>query len=617
MAKDNREIQVLSDRDHILCRPNTYLGSVTPTEKEEWILTDEGLLKREHVTYTEALLKCISEILDNSLDEYSRTNGRYSNRISIKIQNDKITVEDNGRGLPVKQDAEGNWMPVTAFTKLRAGSNFSDDDRTTIGTNGIGSAATNVFSKKFEVNTCDGKKRIKIVCKDNLDSTKFEILDTNLDAVGTKVSFLLDFERFGVAGIDNTIIALLKTRLRMISWFYPKCTLTLNGEKMNIKAKELHTMFPSPNEFITTDNVYVNVYATEEPEVLTYVNGISLRRGGNHVEYIVHSVVTDVREKLVKKYKNLKPADIKNRLGIVVFFNGFPNCQFDSQTKELLSNSDKDIKTFLGDLDLTKLSKKILNNKEIVDNITEMFKLKEELAEKKAVQKLNTKKKDIDSDKYFPPVGKKNYLMLTEGYSAFSGLSSILGRKGIAYYALRGKVLNVQGMSVKKILENKEISDIVNILGIDLSTSDSEMTFDKIVVASDADADGSHICSLLINLFNRLNPKALSEGKFCRLKTPVIIGKKKSKVVSYYYSLGEFSKIKPDNSVTYKYVKGLGSWNKEELQQVIELEGGLDKILIPFTLDELGSQAIVDWMGDNSEIRKQKLRGKEFHIDNI
>ena len=405
--------------------------------------------------------------------------------------------------------------------------------------------------------------------------------------------------------------------MRMLSWFYPKCNLTFNGEKMNIKAKEIANMLPSPNEFISADNVYISVYASDEPEVLTYVNGLSLRRGGNHVDHIAYHVVADIREKLIKKYKTIKPADIRNRLGFVVFFNGFPNCQFDSQTKELLSNSDKDIREFLKDIDLTKLTRKLICNKELVDNITEMFKLKEELAEKKAAQKLSVKKKDIDSDKYFPPVGKKECLMLTEGYSAFSGLSAILGRKGIAYYALRGKVMNVHGMSIKKMLENKEIADLINILGIDLSSPESEMTFDKIAVASDADADGSHICSLLINLFNRLNPKSFNEGRFCRLRTPVIIGKKKGKVVSYYYSLGEFSKVKPDSSVTYKYVKGLGSWNKDELQQVIELEGGLDKILIPFTLDELGSQAIVDWMGDNSDIRKQKLRGKEFHIDSI
>lgn len=617
MTADNREIQVLTDREHVLLRPNTYLGSVVPLEKEEWILHDDGTLKREKVTYPEALLKCANEIIDNSLDEYSKTNGKYSNKISIKIKNNRIIVEDNGRGLPVKQDEEGNWMPVTAFTQLRAGSNFSDDNRTSIGTNGVGSSATNVFSKKFEVNTCDGKKRLKLVCKDNLESTKFEILDTNLENTGTKVDFLLDFERFGVDGINDTIISLLKTRLRMLSWFYPKCNISFNGEKLNIRARELSTMFPSPNEFLVGDDVYINVYASEEPEVLTYVNGLSLRRGGNHVDYIAAHIINNVREKLIRKYKSIKPADIRNRLGFVVFLNKFPNCQFDSQTKELLSNNDKEIRAFLKDIDLAKLSRKLLYNKDIIDNITEMFKLKEELAEKKAVQKLNTKKRDVDSDKYFPPVGKKEYLMLTEGYSAFSGLSAILGRKGIAYYALRGKVLNVQGLSVKKMLENKEISDLVNILNLDLSTNNSEMSFEKIVVASDADADGSHICSLLINLFNRLSPDAFNEGKFCRLKTPVIIGKKKGKVVSYYYSLGEFSKIKADSSITYKYVKGLGSWNKEELQQVIELEGGLDNILIPFTLDESGSQAIIDWMGDNSDVRKQKLRGKEFHIDSI
>ena len=619
-VKNDRKIEVLSDRDHILIRPNTYLGSVVPTEKEEWVLSSEGFIKKSKLEYTDALLKVISEILDNCLDEYSRTKGKYSNKISVKIQNDKVTIEDNGRGLLVEQDKEGNWMPVTAFTKLRAGSNFSDDDRLTIGTNGIGSAATNVFSKKFEVNTCDGKKRMKITCKDNLSSTKFTFLESNLDKKGTKVEFTPDYKRFGVDSMPESICTLVKTRLRILSWFFPKCTFTFNGEKMGLKAKEFNSMLPSPNCFINTDNLYIAVYKTEEPEFLTYVNGISLRRGGNHLDFISSKVITDIREKLIKKYKNIKPNDIKNRLGFVILMKDFPNCQFDSQTKEYLSNGDKEVKQFIGELDLSKLSKKILSDKEMVDNITDMFRLKEELAEKKALQKLNVKKKDIDSDKYFPPVGDRKYLMLTEGYSAFSGLSAVLGRKGNAFYALRGKPLNVSEITNKKMLENKEISDIVNVLGIDLTGEDKSITFEKVVFATDQDVDGTHIRSLLTTFFSRVSPHLFDEKRICILNTPLVIGLKNNKVEKYFYTLNDFSAYQakyPKSTLKWKYIKGLGGWNKSELDQVIALEGGLENLMVTLEKDKDADNTISDWMGSNSDIRKEKLKGREFHIDKI
>lgn len=613
---NDRDIQVLTDREHLLKRPATYISSPEPVAHQDWVLDDEGHLSRQTLVYPEGLWVIIKEVLENSIDEGIKTDWKFSNKISVKIIENKVIIEDNGRGIPVKKTETGEWMPVTAVTKLRAGSNFSDNGRKSIGTNGIGVSATNIFSQKFELITCDGLSKIKVSCSDNMAKIKHQIL-TGTEP-GTKVSFIPDYARFSLTEMPEVIITLLKTRLRVLSWFFPKCDFRLNGEKMACKTKDFTAMFPSPSVLFNNDKLYILVYSSEEPETFTYVNGMSLRRGGSHIDYISRAIVGDLREKLAKKYKNIKPADIRNRLGVVVFFKDFPDCQFDSQAKDALMNSDKDIRAYLtsAGLDISdKLSRKILNNKEFLDNITGLYKLKEELAEKKELAKLNKKAKTISSEKYFPPLGKspKKYLMLTEGYSAFAGISKILGRDGIAYYSLRGKIMNILDLSPSKFMQNQEIADLVQILDIDLSNPDSDIAFEKVVVLSDADMDGIAITGLALTLFSKIAPKALKEGQICRLNTPLLIGKKGQKVEEYYFDFPKQSQLK--KGLKYVYVKGLGGWNKDDLDQVLKAEGGMEKLLLTFDADSVYRQSINDWFGKETSARKESLRNKEFHID--
>lgn len=612
---NDRDIKVLTDREHCLERPAMYISSPEPVEHLDWVLTDEGDLKQQKLVYPDALLVIIKEVLDNSLDEGLKTNWKYSNKISVKIFENTVTITDNGRGIPVKKGDNDEWMPITAVTHLKAGSNFTEN-RKSIGTNGIGVSATNIFSRRFELITCDGKKKIKVSCADNMSSVKHQILMAGEN--GTKVSFIPDYARFNLSGMPEAIPLLIKTRLRILSWFYPKCEFRFNGEKMAVKAKDFASMFPSPSILLNTDKVYLLAYPTEEPEFLTYVNGMSLRRGGSHLDYISSVIVGDLREKLIKKYKNIKPADIRNRLGLVIFFKDFPNCQFDSQTKEALMNADKDVKAYLAEAEIDisdKISRKILNNKEFLENITDLYRAKEELAEKKELAKLNKKTKTVNSDKYFPPTGKspKKYLMLTEGYSAFAGISKILGRDGIGYYSLRGKVMNILDLPPSKFMQNQEISDLVNILGIDLSDPESDIAFEKVVVLSDADMDGIAITGLCIALFSRIAPKVLQENRICRLNTPLLIGKKGQDVVEYYFDFPKQDKLK--KTLKYLYLKGLGSWNQKDLDQVLKMEGGMENLLIAFSLDKESKDSIYNWFGKETGSRKDSLRGQEFHID--
>lgn len=611
------EIKTLSTISHIILRPSMYIGSVVPTEHETYIVEDDKIdLKK--INYTDGLLKICNEAIDNAIDCGIKTNWKYSTKLNIEITKDTFVCEDNGTGIPVEKNSDDKWIPVIATCVPLTGSNFSDDDRKSIGTNGIGIKAANIFSTYFECVTCDGKNKMKIVCKNNLSEQKFSLLKPT-EKTGTKITFKPDFDRFGVREFRPELISVIKTRLKMLSWFFPKCSITLNGEKLNIKAKEFSTLFPQPTIVYNSPNVYICVYPTDEPRAFSYVNGISLSRGGNHVDYILNKIVDGIRDKVSKKYKSIKPADIKNRLGIVVFFNNFSNCAFDSQTKETLTNSISDITNYLkeNEIDLDKYIAKVLKEKVIIDNITDLFKLKEELAEKKELAKLSKTKKEINSEKYFPPIGKteKKYLMITEGFSAFSGISPIIGRRGIGYYMLKGKILNVLGLKPVKFMANQEVNELVNILGIDLSNPDTNMTYEKVVILTDADADGSAIAGLVITLFSIIAPKMLKDERICRMETPLLIGSKNGKVEEYYFSFPDKTKLK--KNLDYFYLKGLGSWTKKNFDQILEKEGGIDGLIHPYEIDKNSKNAIINWFGDNTEPRKEAFRGKEFHIDGV
>lgn len=623
IAKD-QIIKHLSAVEHVLRRPSMYIGGVSPADIDSWILNEDGTIVYKKVNFVEGLLKICNEVIDNSIDEGVKTNWEYSNKIKITVTKDTFTCEDNGRGIPVVQDDEGNWMCVDAVCKPMSGSNFEDDsNRKTIGTNGIGVKGANIFSKKFECVTCDGNAKMKINCEDNRSKMDFKLMAANPKR-GTSVTFTPDFARFGVKSFDEEIISLIKTRLRFLSWFFPKCTITFNGEKVNVKAKDIASMFPQPAVVLNEENVYICVYPSDEPYVLSYVNGISLREGGTHVNYISDKVIGDVREKVSRKFKTIKPADIRNRIGIVVFFKDFSNCKFNSQTKEKITNSQGEITDFLknNNIDLDSFTDKIIKSKPIIENITELFKLKEELAARKAEDALNKTKKEVVSEKYFPPVSRsgQKYLMITEGQSAFSGISPILGRKGIGYYMLQGKPMNILDVGpvtrdkVKGFMENTEIRELVNILGLDIRGNTEDMNYDYVVVLSDADPDGTSIAGLVTTMFSKLAPKMIEAGRICRLNTPLLIGLKGEKVEEYYFRFPDKKDMK--KNLNYFYLKGLGSWTKSRLNQVIEKEGGMEKLLMPYEADKDYKQSIQNWFGEDSEIRKKFLRGREFHINN-
>ena len=620
-------ITVLSDREHLLKLPQMYIGSMTKTITEELILKKSRLVK-EQVEFVPALIKIINEAIDNSLDEATKTDFKFGNKISISITNTKVKIEDNGRGIPVKK-AQGSetLMPVLAFCNARAGSNFDKEDSSSIGTHGIGIKATNIFSTQFKAETSDGENKLTLNCIKNMAEISFSTKPCK--QYYTKIEFIPDLARFGLEKIDNYHKKIIEQRILFLSMSYPKIKFSFNGEKVAIaNNKEFMDLFSDKYELFSGKDWFVGVYPNEEEDFsfFSYVNGLHLTRGGNHIEAISMEFSYKLRDILIKRFKTIKPGDIKNKISIVVFFNNFKNMSFDSQTKETLTNPIPEIKEFmkLTTEDFIVMAKKLSKNKDIIDPIIEMFKIKEEYKKRQALKGLSNNKKKIVSENYFAPIGKKKYLFLTEGFSATSSMLKILGRKNIAYYSLKGKPLNTYGVLTSRLIKNLEFKNIVDILNIDLLNPKTDMEYEKVIFLSDADSDGIHIRSLLLTFFNRFTPKMIDDGRIGFMNTPLLVGfDSKNKPKKWFFNLDDYNLDLKKNFKSYKtlkmkYYKGLGSFNKSDLQEIIDNVGGMENLFTLFQRNELSGKSLKEWMSiSESDSRKTFLKNRAFNVSSV
>jgi DNA gyrase/topoisomerase IV subunit B len=591
-----------------------YIGSVDLTERTSYLFKD-GKFEYTSYEFVPGLIKIIDEIIDNAVDVAVRTKYK-CDRIKVKVTDEEITVEDNGSGIPVEK-LDGTYLPELAWTQMRAGTSF-EDDREGIGANGLGSVACNIFSSKFTAISDDGKKRFTLRCKKNLSDISHSITDSK--GSGVIVKFKPDLEKFGLTEINDIHKMLVHQRLVNLAVTYPEIDFIFNNKKIKINSRQFIRMFGDGKEVSAeTDNCIIGILPNEYDDFkfYTYVNGISMPNGGNHIDYLSRTIVDGVKNKLIKKHKTIKPGDVKNKIQLVCFLKNFPNAKFDGQTKERLTNSQTECGQFI-DVDIDKIIQQVLKNKEIIDPIVEMFKIKEELKARKELKKAKKSKKII-SDKYIAPIKENDMLFLCEGQSAMGGISAILGRENFGYYAMKGVPLNAYDCSAQKMSGNAEIKEIINILDLDVTNEDHvDMTYKRVGFATDADADGSHICGLLLGLFYRYGKNLFEEKRVYRLRTPIMVAMKKGKIFAHFFSLNEYREWESKHSlkgVEFKYSKGLGSWEKEELQQLIN-ECGIDSFLEYFTLDDI--DAIDRWLSNSrSDDRKEELSKFTLEINKV
>lgn len=394
-----------------------YIGASNVVEVEDYCLVNDKI-QRTSVKCVPGLLKIINEIIDNSVDIAIKTNFEGCNSVSVKITDDTVVVEDNGPGIPVSKNPEGEYIPFVCWGYAMSGSNFdNDENRTHLGMNGVGSYCTNVWSTEFTGISDDSKNRYTVKFKNNALDYKETV--SNSISKGVTVKFKPDLKRFGIEKIDQTHKDLIYQRLLNLSISFPLIQFKFNNKAIKTKNfKSYVSSFADEGSFevFQGDNFSFAVIPSpsDEFQQFSYLNGLNIKDGGTHIDVIANNIVSLLRDSLSKKYKTIKPADIKNKLMIVGVFKNFANPKFNSQTKEKLTNSVSEVNQYFGDIDYQSLSKKILKNSNIISPIIEVFKIKEELKNRQELKTLNKAKK-IKDEHYLPALKESKYIFIVEG----------------------------------------------------------------------------------------------------------------------------------------------------------------------------------------------------------
>lgn len=591
----------LEGREHVLTRPGMYVGSIEEDNHTTWVYnTEEKKMIKRSLKYIAGLYKIFDEILVNAIDHVVRLKSDSEckhNVKTIKVTIDKVNgvidVFNDGEGIEVVKHPEYNiYIPELIFGNLLTSTNYDDKEEKIIGgQNGLGSKIASIFSKWFELETVDSKR--KLLYNQRFEENMSVIRQPNIEKYTkkpyTRIRFHPDYARFGLSGLTDDMYDIMVKRV------YDACAVTdnditiyLNEEKLEYKNFENYV-----NLYLGDKNSHTRVAEKINDrweviasyndfsgfEQISFVNGIWTLRGGKHVEYIVNQITKKLIEMINKKKKdlNIKPQIVKDNL-IVFVKSTIVNPSFDSQSKETLTTpaSKFGSKAEVSDKFIEKLFKS-----GIVERICEIS----NVVETQQMKKTDGKKRNVI--KGLPKLDDANWagtnkskdcvLILTEGDSAktmaISGLSEV-GRDRFGVFPLRGKVMNVKDMNLKKISENEEISSLKKILGLEsgkVYDSVDDLRYGKIMLMVDQDVDGSHIKGLLFNLFHSLWPSLLTNNTFLTcMNTPIVKVRKGANIISFY-TLTEYENWKSANNDgkgwDIKYYKGLGTSDAKEAKE--------------------------------------------------
>ncbi|XP_038982287.1 DNA topoisomerase 2 [Phoenix dactylifera] len=583
--------------EHILLRPDTYIGSVEKHTQTLWVYENGEMVCRP-VTYVPGLYKIFDEILVNAADNKQRDPSMDSVKVDIDVAGNCISVYNNGDGVPVEiHQEEGVYVPEMIFGHLLTSSNYDDNvKKTTGGRNGYGAKLTNIFSTEFVIQTADGrrKKKYKQVFSENMgQKSEPSITKCKESENWTKITFKPDLAKFNMTHLEDDVAALMKKRVVDLAGTLGKSVkVELNGQRIPVKSfsdyvnlylQSVSKSRPEPLSRISekvNDRWEICVSLSEgQFQQVSFVNGIATTKGGTHVEYVTNQITSHVMNIVNKKNKNanLKAHNVRSHLW--VFVNALiDNPAFDSQTKETLTTRQGSFgskcelsQEFLKKVGVARLPLFLLSWAD--------FKQSKELKKTDGTkrQRITGIPKLEDANDAGGRNSEKCTLILTEGDSAkalaMAGIS-VVGRNYYGVFPLRGKLLNVREASHKQIMENAEIQNIKQILGLQHGKeydSTKGLRYGHLMIMTDQDHDGSHIKGLLINFIHSFWPSLLKIPSFMvEFITPIVKAThSKNKTVLPFYSMPEYEAWKERlggnaSGWSIKYYKGLGTSTSKE-----------------------------------------------------
>ena len=585
MSENNysaEQISILEGLEAVRKRPGMYIGST-------------GIRGLNHLIY---------EIVDNAVDEHLEG---FCSEINVTLESDgSVTVEDNGRGVPIEIHPTAKIPAVeVVFTMLHAGGKFENSGyKISGGLHGVGAAVVNALSKWLVVTV----KRDGIVYQQ-----KFErgVTKTPLTQIGkclkketgTTVSFLPDDEIF-----EKTIFKedAVKSRLHETAYLNPELTIIFSDKRSgkdetitfhepkgiesyvadinkNKEAVSSIIHFKDTYEGIEVEVAfqYVNVF---EENIFGFCNNIYTQEGGTHITGFKQKFTTIINQYarelgiLKEKDTNFTGLDVRNGMTAVVAIK-HPAPRFEGQTKTKLDNPDAGVavSNIVGDEVTLYFDKHQEELKSVIDCAVASAKIRK--AEEKAKNNVLKKTKySFDSNGKLANCERKNpeecEVFIVEGDSAGGSAKTARNRATQAILPIRGKILNVEKASIDKVLANAEIQSIILTFGCGFSEGYgndfdiSKLRYNKIILMTDADVDGAHIDTLLLTFFYRFMPELITNGHIYIATPPLYKVIQKNGKGEYLYddkALDDYRKKHHGKSFTLQRYKGLGEMDPEQL----------------------------------------------------
>jgi DNA gyrase subunit B len=616
------QIKVLEGLAPVRERPSMYIGN----------------------TSTEGLHQLVYEVVDNSIDEAL---AGFCNKIEVVIRSDEsISVEDNGRGIPVEMHSTEKKPAVeVVMTKLHAGGKFDNQTyKVSGGLHGVGVSVVNALSEYLEVEVRRDSKVYAQKYEKGETVTPLEVIGTT-KRTGTKVTFKPDGTIF-----EKTVFSydILSQRLRELSFLNKGVRITIEDERDSKKNEFFYLgginsfveYLNRNKELVHPKPVYISGQRGDviievafqyndsyQEKMFSYANTINTRDGGSHLSGFKTALTRSLNQYATKE--NLPKAlrekvtgdDVREGMTAIVSVK-LPNPQFEGQTKTKLGNSD--VKGLVENLVYEELSAYLEENPSVAKNI--LAKATEAARAREAARKAKelTRRKGALVDTSLP--GKLadcqerdprfSELYIVEGDSAGGSAKQGRDRKFQAILPLKGKILNVEKARFDKMIENNEIRTIITALGAGVGGEDfqiDQLRYHKIIIMTDADVDGSHIRTLLLTFFYRQLPQVVEQG-FLYIAQPPLYRVVSGKEESYIKADDQFNKFLSQRGLQRKRVLFK---NQDKALEGEPLRLFLEKLSqylrIKERLERKGfSSLVLELIGDEEGITKERLKDQAY-----
>lgn len=609
------DIQVLEGLEAVRLRPGMYIGS----------------------TSVRGLHHLVWEIVDNGIDEAL---AGFANRIDVTIEpGDIIAVRDNGRGMPVGiHEKTGISAVETIMTVLHAGGKFGGGAyKVSGGLHGVGASVVNALSEWLEVTVYQDGKIYFIRFENGGHAVEpLKIIGTT-EETGTLVRFKADPTIFK----DTTVYdyETLNSRLRQLAFLNKDIRLTLTDKRTSDGPSNdykyeggiiEYVQFLNKNKSTISDKViyveglqdgilaevalqYNDGY---QSSIYSFCNNIHTHEGGYHEDGFRMALTRCINayaknNNMIKKDESLSQDDVKEGLVAIISVK-HPDPQYEGQTKTKLGNSE--VRKIVSNIAGEQINRFFLENPDIAKAIVEKAEIasKARIAAKKA-RELTRRKSALDGISSLP--GKLTdcsskdasecEIYIVEGDSAGGSAKQGRDAKTQAILPLRGKILNVEKARTHRIFENQEIRSMITAFGcgIQEDVDVSKLRYHKIVIMTDADVDGSHICTLMLTFLYRFM-KPVIEGGYVYIAQPPLYKVQKGKKIAYAYKEQEMDQLREEFKDGYKVqrYKGLGEMDAEQLWETT-----MDphhRVLKRVTIDDaMEADSVFDMlMGEDVEI---------------